>query len=208
MITKRKTILLLSIPLMLFVGGAECDDQCTKCEEAIDHMAEKIESQFCNPTTMQKAWDGIREECDHFDSAVGLMAETCSTGFLQVPSCSVPSTNLKTAAIAIDLNTEYLDFDFDIIFQFSSDTFHFVSDDLLENETTGFYTRRFVFDVDIVEGETVEVIVMNVEKDEEIGRGSRVFTFARNSYWSSKRAVEVSAPNPYHTEARVLFKSW
>lgn len=205
---KKKSNNTVQYTIVIFLGGAECEDQCDRCQSAIDHMAEKIESQFCNPNTMQKAWDGIREECDHFDSAVGLMAESCATGFLKVPGCGVPGTNLKSAGIYLKLTTSYLDFDFDIILQFSSDTFHFGSNDLAETETNGFYNRLFLLDVNIVEGEVVEVIVMNVAEDEEIGRESVDFSFARNSYWSSTREIEVSSPDQNNQEADVIFTSW
>ncbi|MDX1640610.1 MAG: hypothetical protein R3220_02860 [Balneolaceae bacterium] len=173
-------------------------------------MAEKIESQFCNPNTMQKAWDGIREECDHFDSAVGMMAETCSLDNLLIPGCKLPGVNLEYAEIPIIVNTGGggLDFDFDIVFQIGVESFNFNTGDLMENEIGEYFSRSLYFNAKATEGQSIEITVYNNETDEELAREAIDFTFARNSYWSSRREVTVNDISVDHPEVDIVFTNW
>ena len=56
-------------------GGCACD----KCHSAVDHMADKIVSQGCDPTRMDKARDRINEDCDENPAwVIGALVEECN----------------------------------------------------------------------------------------------------------------------------------
>lgn len=220
MMTKKRIFLLLSVPLFLLLTALECEEQCKKCEDAIQHMADNIGGQLCRVNNMTNAWDRIREECDHFDSAVGLMAETCYMGLrnsafdemFTVPDCKVLIANLKQSGIEINIYTTNFTFDFDIIFQFPRDSFHFGSDQVNTGSANGNYSLPLLFDVDVVEGDFVEIIVINTETNIEIGRESVRFTFDRKDNWARGRFVVVHTPDfqiPGHGEtAHITFDGW
>lgn len=155
-------------------------------------MHEKIESQFCNPNTMQKAWDAIREECDHSDSAVGLMAETCSIVSANTarPGCNLPSISMAPYNIAIGLYvTNLLEQNFNIIVNVRDHSSVFE----IEAETSGWVTFS-PEDLTITEGDLVEVIAEIIPETgdlQEIGRASETFTFARPGSWNVERSVDI-----------------
>lgn len=186
----QKLFLVIAVLSFVFLSAAECDDQCSKCQSAINHMFEKIEVQACNPNTMQKAWDGIREECDHSDSAVGLMAETCSLGGTARPGCNLPGAVMSDHSISIHLtySTILTDKQYNISIS--------IRDHLSVYETMPDEIETFIFSPDgfvINEGDEVEVIVEVLDANgaaQEIARASETFTFARNGSWNEQRGVD------------------
>lgn len=197
----------------MFFMAAMCEDECDKCQSSIDHMYEKIDAQGCNPNTMQKAWDQIREDCDHFDSAVGLMAETCSFGSTARPGCNLPGINLKDHNISIKLidgfystresNADY--FNANIVINIHNQSFVFEVNDF-EGEELLFQPEDLV----VHEGDVIEVVLENINHLEdgtanEIARNSVNFTFSRNGNWHRQREI-------YFESSRIVprldFRNW
>ena len=110
-----KRILLMGCLLLAFVllsGGCEgCADECKKCNDAISHMGGKIMAQGCDPNTMEKAYDRIRDDCDFPNAAVGVLAETCEVersgnGTIVEPGCQLPGLELQSAGISIGVGID------------------------------------------------------------------------------------------------------
>lgn len=172
--------------------AAMCEDECDKCQSSIDHMYEKIEAQGCNPNTMQKAWDRIREDCDHSESAVGLMAETCEwNSFTARPSCGIPSADMFTNKIHFEMVvTNQTDRAFNIIVNVRDNSSIFE----IEPNATSQVVRFWPDDFSITEGDEVEIISEIIPDSgtlREISRSSNTFTFVRNGYWGYLRYVKI-----------------
>lgn len=168
-----------------------CEDECDKCQSSIDHMHERIDAQGCNPNTMQKAWDQIREDCDHSSSAVGLMAETCTFGRTAKPGCNLPGINLGDHSISIllDHGLPFSDETYNIVINVLDQSYVF---EIMRDDSQTRQTRFIPEDLFIHEGEIFEVLIEYIDEDgtaQEIARESQPFTFARNGRWGAERAI-------------------
>ena len=113
---KKSGLLLLFIFPLFYT--CEIDSGCRNCQDAIEHMGEKISNYSCNPYFMQNAWDKITNACGSMaDTYVGYMAETCNQGNIRIPECSgsLSAENIKIAFYSITEIPE----DLDITIQFS-----------------------------------------------------------------------------------------
>jgi len=166
------------------------ESELSKCQSAIDHMNEKIVQQNCNPYTMENAWNRIREDCGNLaDVYVGVMAETCNKGSVDVPSCS-------NDAILADMQEHNIKFQFftstgvpdslAVIVSFSSG--HGASFDFgfKGNDSVGKQFNDY-----LSEGDEVEIVVQNALSNVELVRDTQMFTFDREGYWSSDRGIDI-----------------
>lgn len=188
-----KPLSILVLFTSIFLMAVECEDECDKCQSSIDHMYEKIDAQGCNPNTMQKAWDRIREDCDHFDSAVGLMAETCSIPSANTarPSCNLPSISMAPYNIVIRVYIEnQLEQNANIIVNIRDHSSVFEIEPKSSRMLFTFSPEDFI----IIEGDLVEVIAEIVPESgelQEVGRSSETFTFRRPGFWDIERSVDI-----------------
>lgn len=202
-----KAFSILVIFTSMFLMASMCEDECDKCQSSIDHMYEKIDAQGCNPNTMQKAWDQIREDCDHFDSAVGVMAETCTFSNKAKPGCKLPGIDLSAynIYIALDHGRIFSDEVYNIVINIHDQSYIF---EIKYDEFATDITRFTPEDIVIHEGDIFEVIVEYIDEEgqiQEITRETKRFTFARNGSWGSERVIFF---NLDPTEARLTFYNW
>lgn len=175
----------------MFLMAAMCEDECDKCQNSIDHMYEKIDAQGCNPNTMQKAWDQIREDCDHFDSAVGMMAETCTFSNKTKPGCNLPGIDLSdyNIHILLDHGRIFTEDIYNIVINVHDQSYIFEIkyDEFATNETR-FSPENLL----IHEGDVFEIIVEFINENgiaQEVSRINQTFTYARNGSWGTERII-------------------
>lgn len=199
-------IFLILFPFVFLNCEGLFESECSKCQSAIDHMSEKIIQQNCNPYTMENAWNGIKEDCGNLaDTYVGIMAETCSNGPVDVPLCNDEN-------ILVDMGLHNINFQFFtstgvpdslaviVLFQVTGGTsfdFGFKGNDSVGKQ----------FDTHIYEGEDVEIIVQNALSNVELARDTQMFTFDRQGYWSSDRGIDIRYNNATGSYS-IAFFSW
>lgn len=196
------------IPLIpfLFSGCDLFEPDCGECQDAIDHMNEKIVQQNCDPYTMENAWNGIKEKCGNLaDTYVGVMAETCSKGQVAIPRCS-------DERLLVDMQRHKIKFHFftstgvpdslGVIISFGSGNgasfdFGFQGNDSVSK----------LFETYIYESEDIEIVVENAFSNVELVRGTQRFTFDRQGYWSSDRGIDIKYKNANGSYSLQFF-SW
>lgn len=193
----------------MFLMAAMCEDECDTCQSSIDHMYDKIDAQGCNPNTMQKAWDQIREDCDHSSSAVGLMAETCTFGRTAKPGCNLPSLNVNDhyTSILLDHGQVFSDDVYNIVINVQDQSYIF---EVKYDESADHLTRFILEDLVISEGDIFEVIVEHIDEDgiaQEIGKETQIFTFARNGLWEHERLIFFTSLEP-DERTEINFVAW
>ncbi|NBC03160.1 MAG: hypothetical protein GVY20_05575 [Bacteroidetes bacterium] len=191
----------------MFLMAAMCEDECDQCQSSINHMYEKIDAQGCNPNTMQKAWDQIREDCDHFDSAVGLMAETCTFGNTAKPGCNLPAANLSdhNIHILLDHGVPTSGEVYNIVVNVRDHTSVY---EIKYEEFAPEETRFSPDDLVVNEGDIFEIIIEYIDQNgiaQEIAKESQTFTFARNGLWDDERVVFI---NLHPTVPGINFFFW
>ncbi len=93
---KSSFIGLLLVAFTFAISCSEEDDECSACQSALNHMADKIKANNCNPSFMQNAWDRIRDDCGNREShAVGYLAENCTFGYNGSLTCTKLATGLQ-----------------------------------------------------------------------------------------------------------------
>ena len=104
------------IVLVLAAISITCEtpDDCEKCNQAVNHMKDKIALNQCNPNFMENAVQRVKDDCgDDASAYIYYMAEMCTEGYAIVANCpSLPSSSeirlivdTKTGTIA---DTMYL----------------------------------------------------------------------------------------------------
>ncbi|MEM7153387.1 MAG: hypothetical protein AAF799_11135 [Myxococcota bacterium] len=82
-----------------------CGD-CRDCQDAIDHLAGRLRTQGCDPSTTQNAVNRIVDDCENAGEdgvdpnlVVGALVEQCQSGVESVlgQTCSAPGTDVRMA---------------------------------------------------------------------------------------------------------------
>ena len=70
-------------------------DDCEKCNEAVNHMKDKIAQNQCNPSFMENAVQRVKDDCgDDASAYIYYLAEMCTEGYAMVANCpSLPSSS-------------------------------------------------------------------------------------------------------------------
>ncbi|MEM6994957.1 MAG: hypothetical protein AAF721_30875 [Myxococcota bacterium] len=174
-----RTVLLPAL-IALAVG---CDGEgCSRCQNAIDHMAAKIEMFNCNPGQMENAREEIDEACSASSRHIGILVEECNAGEGLTVTPSDKSANMR------------IEFTVDpVVVQGEP-----LSVELRDRESfTGRTLPNGEFDLDFINGhvwtgELVDESVLSVrviERDDpeaEVTVGtSQVFIRTAESYWTN-----------------------
>jgi len=194
-------LLVVLISSCVLVDGV--DNDCKSCQDAIDHMAEKISSNNCNPIIMENAWDGIKEDCGALANLyVGYMAEKCNENIDFTTDCDsrgfLSSSGLKLSynyiggidSVYIIVNVPHLGMKSERITIKANDT----------------REKKYV-SLNVPEGEDVEIIVLDPSNDDELASATQVFTFERDQIWWKTRVVNIS----YNTDEQkynIDFEDW
>ena len=160
---------------------------CNSCQDAIDHMAEKISDFSCNPYVMQNAWDGIKEDCGALaDLYVGYMAENCNEDIDITPKC-VDKGFVSSKGLELSYNyvggIDAVQVIVKVAGRGLSETITIMSNESKEQLHTT---------LNVPEGEDVEIFVLDTSNDDELVFATNEFTFERDQIWWKTRSVNIT----------------
>ncbi len=91
-------ILPMVLPMLLLPGCDLFGDECSKCQDAIDHMYYKMDDFNCDKSYMAEAQERIREDCDKADFSanyiIDCLTENCMAQSLAAPLCPSPGVGI------------------------------------------------------------------------------------------------------------------
>ncbi len=208
------TRIFLLFTLAFFV--ISCDDDkevCDDCQDAIDQMFHKIESNDCNPDSMESAVVLLKDECGLFSAQAftGVMAHSCaSEEFTRRPLCNsddddiiLTSLYLNNVQIALDVLT-------------TRDPDEIILVEILNGNGAGGEEGAFQlqegdhadhFIETLSNGATVEIVVSNMETKEILIQKPVLNRFWRSGYWNEIRTAQVQYL-PLSKEYDVVFSYW
>lgn len=98
---KKLAYLFICLSIIL---SCQTPDDCEKCEEAVNHMKDKIAQNQCNPSFMENAVQRIKDDCnDDANAYIYYMAEMCSEGYAMSVNCpSLPSSSQIEFVVSYD----------------------------------------------------------------------------------------------------------
>ncbi len=85
-----KSIILLILFVMNLFLLTSCQDECDKCNAAIQHFVSKLPENGCNPEFMQNAVERINNDCDgEVNSAItaAIAADACCNSTIPALAC-------------------------------------------------------------------------------------------------------------------------
>ena len=185
-----KNLILVFIAILLVTSCKKEGDECAECDKALQHMAGKIASQFCNPISMAEAWSRITDDCGktYDDNYVGLMAESCDLGATQTPICG----NIMSSSNFMDK----LKFNYSYsngkpndtvvaIINMTSAT-NQVDHQIITNES---FSEPLPFT--LYDGENLEITLVHFTTGDTLACEMVKFTFARYNNWKYERGIDV-----------------
>jgi len=194
---------ILFLFLCLLVNSCDLETDCEACQEAINHMAEKIADNSCNPANMQNAWDRIIKDCGAMgDSYVGYMAETCDYQNLGTPNCETQVLAVQSPEIAcytttglpgpVELTVHHSGSNGSENFVFDGDA---QSDELFVEIPTKVY-----------DGDEITFTIWEPGSNDVLATVSATFKFERNDQWFDLREIEISFKEG--SDYSISLKNW
>ncbi len=186
---KKLAFLFISLSIIL---SCQTPDDCEKCNEAVNHMKDKIAQNQCNPSFMENAVQRIKDDCgDDANAYIYYLAEMCSEGYSMLVNCpSLPSSNqielivfTKTGTLA---DTMYL--------------FCTWPDGAQKNHlSVGSTFAGFPLENRVYEGQELEFQLTNKNGFVQVTEKIR-FSYVRPTKYNLKRFVEIDLdPNTGYT---------
>lgn len=193
----------LCLFLCLFINSCEPSSECQVCQEAIDHMAEKIGDYACNPAYMQNAWDRINKDCGVWgDTYVGYMTETCFYQNLDIPECENPKLRVQSPEFTYYTSTG-LPGPVELTVQHSrsAGSENYVFDGDVQSGRLFAAIPDFVYD-----GDEITFTIWRPGSNDVLATASETFTFERNYQWFDLRGINISYKEG--SDYSISFENW
>lgn len=212
-----KSIVSKILPCLLltfvFISCEEEEKVCDDCQDAIDHMFHKIESNDCNPDQMENAMNSLKDECGLFSAQAfaGVMAHSCDNeNITRLPECISNDDDiihsflyLKDVQVAINvLNTR--DPDETVLVEVLDGTGGTGKGGVFQMQA-GDNADHFIQTLD--NGAEVDIVVSDIETEEVLLQKTVINRFWRSGYWHQVRTAQVQYI-PLLDEYDIVFNYW
>ena len=205
----KVSIFSLLFALVLMSCEKEKESECTKCSSAIQHMADKIGQNNCNPNWMENAVNRIKEDCPSRDIyIVGYLAEDCSFGYQGNLACTDIAYGVQlydNAKRPIRVRFKNGTPDDTIKIMLTDFRWGFVGADeqtlTLGQTAVMEYTGYKDF------GAQVRIGAYNVSTNDTVARAEQEIRYHRTNEWNLMREIEINY-NPNTSQYNLDFVYW
>lgn len=207
-----KFLVCLLFPLLL-ISCEEEKEVCDDCQDAIDHMFHKIESNNCDPDLMGNAMTRLSDDCGLFSARAfaGVMAHSCANeDFTRRPDCISNSDDILTSSLFIKnvqieihvLSTKNVGDTVQVEF---AENRGGVDVEGLFSMKAGDFADHFV--TSLPNGAEIDVIVLDPNTEDVLIQKTVINRFWRSGYWAQIRQVQVQYI-PLLDEYDIIFSDW